>query len=67
MGMKHRVDAGVHVTFGSMNPQLAVRTGFSDGDAETVKALLPKLFENDASSVPTRRQHGSHQSDLVEA
>jgi CRISPR-associated protein Csd2 len=50
MGMKHRVDAGVYVTFGSMNPQLAVRTGFSDDDAETVKTLLPKLFENDASS-----------------
>jgi CRISPR-associated protein Csd2 len=50
MGMKHRVDAGVYVTFGSMNPQLAVRTGFSDDDAETIKALLPKLFENDASS-----------------
>jgi CRISPR-associated protein Csd2 len=50
MGMKHRVDAGVYVTFGSMNPQLAVRTGFSDEDAQTVKALLPKLFENDASS-----------------
>lgn len=50
MGMKHRVDAGVYVTFGSMNPQLAERTGFSDDDAQTVKALLPKLFENDASS-----------------
>jgi CRISPR-associated protein Csd2 len=33
-----------------MNPQLAERTGFSDDDAQTVKALLPKLFENDASS-----------------
>jgi CRISPR-associated protein Csd2 len=50
MGMKHRVDAGVYVTFGSMNPQLAERTGFSDDDAETFKVLLPKLFENDASS-----------------
>lgn len=50
MGMKHRVDAGVYVTFGSMNPQLAERTGFSDDDAGTLKALLPKLFENDASA-----------------
>lgn len=50
MGMKHRVDSGVYVTFGSMNPQLAERTGFSDADAATIKALLPKLFENDASS-----------------
>ena len=50
MGMKHRVDQGIYVTFGSMNPQLAERTGFSDADAETIKAILPKLFENDASS-----------------
>jgi CRISPR-associated protein Csd2 len=50
MGMKHRVDSGVYVTFGSMNPQLAERTGFSDADAETLKVVLPKLFENDASS-----------------
>lgn len=50
MGMKHRVDSGVYVTYGSINPQLAERTGFSDADALTLKALLPKLFENDASS-----------------
>jgi CRISPR-associated protein Csd2 len=50
MGMKHRVDAGVYVFYGSMNPQLAERTGFSDEDADTIKNLLPKLFENDASS-----------------
>lgn len=50
MGMKHRVDKGVYVAFGSMNPQLAERTGFSDVDAETIKGLLPRLFENDASS-----------------
>jgi CRISPR-associated protein Csd2 len=50
MGMKHRVDQGIYVCFGSMNPQLADRTGFSDTDAETLKAILPRLFENDASS-----------------
>lgn len=50
MGMKHRVDKGVYVAYGSMNPQLAERTGFSDADAETIKGILPKLFENDASS-----------------
>lgn len=50
MGMKHRVDQGVYVSFGSMNPQLAERTGFSDADAEAVKHVLPKLFENDESS-----------------
>jgi CRISPR-associated protein Csd2 len=50
MGMKHRVDRGVYVSYGSMNPQLAERTGFSDKDAEAIKSVLPKLFENDASS-----------------
>lgn len=50
MGMKHRVDNAVYVFFGSMNPQLADRTGFSDADAEAIKAQLPRLFENDASS-----------------
>ena len=50
MGMKHRVDGGVYTFFGSMNPQLAERTGFSDKDAEAIKKVLPKLFENDESS-----------------
>jgi len=50
MGMKHRVDDGVYVFYGSMNPQLAERTGFTDEDAEAIKSILPKLFENDASS-----------------
>lgn len=50
MGMKHRVDRGVYVFCGSINPQLAERTGFSDEDAEVLKNVLPRLFENDASS-----------------
>jgi CRISPR-associated protein Csd2 len=50
MGMKHRVDEAVYVFYGSMNPQLASKTGFSDADAKVVKDILPKLFENDASS-----------------
>jgi len=50
MGMKHRVDEGVYVFYGSINPQLAERTGFTDTDAEAIKVVLPKLFENDASS-----------------
>lgn len=50
MGMKHRVDRGIYTFFGSMNPQLAVKTGFSDNDAAAIKAVLPRLFENDASS-----------------
>lgn len=58
MGMKHRVDHGIYECYGSINPQLAERTGFSDTDAEVIKAILPKLFENDASSA---RPDGSMQ------
>ncbi|BCA79944.1 type I-C CRISPR-associated protein Cas7/Csd2 [Desulfuromonas sp. AOP6] len=50
MGMKHRVDKAIYVTFGSMNSQLAERTGFSNTDAEIIKSVLPRLFEGDASS-----------------
>jgi CRISPR-associated protein Csd2 len=50
MGMKHRIDKAVYVFYGSMNPQLAEKTGFSNEDAEAIKKVLPKLFENDESS-----------------
>jgi CRISPR-associated protein Csd2 len=50
MGMKHRVGKGIYVFFGSMNPQLAERTKFSDEDAEAIKLILPRLFENDESA-----------------
>lgn len=58
MGMKHRVDSGIYVAFGAMSPQLAELTGFSDDDAEKIKAVLTKLFEGDASSA---RPEGSMQ------
>jgi CRISPR-associated protein Csd2 len=50
MGMKHRVDSAIYVAYGAMTPQLADKTGFSDTDAQIIKAILPKLFEGDASS-----------------
>lgn len=50
MGMKHRVDHGVYVFYGSMNPQLASKTGFSDEDSQDIKGALRTLFVNDASS-----------------
>jgi CRISPR-associated protein Csd2 len=50
MGWKHRIDQGTYIFFGSINPQLADKTGFSDEDAKIFKEILPKLFENDASS-----------------
>ena len=62
MGMKHRVDEGVYVTFGAITPQLAERTGFSDNDANKIKETLVKLFEGDASSA---RPEGSMQVKKV--
>ncbi|MCE5167706.1 type I-C CRISPR-associated protein Cas7/Csd2 [Paenibacillus profundus] len=50
MGMKHRVDFGVYVFYGSINTQLAEKTGFTTEDAEKIKQTLVTLFENDASS-----------------
>lgn len=50
MGMKHRVDFGVYVFYGSINTQLAEKTGFTAEDAEKIKQALVTLFENDASS-----------------
>jgi CRISPR-associated protein Csd2 len=50
MGMKHRVDHGVYVSYGAMNPQLASKTWFEDKDAEAIHDSLKKLFNNDSSS-----------------
>lgn len=50
MGMKHRVDHGVYVLYGSINPQLATKTGFTYEDALAIKEALVHLLDNDASS-----------------
>ena len=50
MGMKHKVSSAMYVTKGSINCQLAQKTGFSDEDAEKIKEALRTLFENDASA-----------------
>ncbi|MDL2233431.1 type I-C CRISPR-associated protein Cas7/Csd2 [Ruminococcaceae bacterium OttesenSCG-928-L11] len=50
MGMKHRVAFGLYVFYGSVNCQLAEKTGFTAEDAATLHEALKTLFENDASS-----------------
>lgn len=50
MGMKYRVPFGLYLIKGSINCQLAEKTGFSEADAEKIKQALCTLFENDASS-----------------
>lgn len=50
MGTKHRINFGLYVFYGSINCQLAEKTGFSQEDAEKIHEALRTLFENDASS-----------------
>lgn len=50
MGTKHFVEFGLYRMKGSVNVQLAEKTGFSEEDAEKLKETLRTLFINDASS-----------------
>lgn len=50
MGMKHFVRFGLYKIKGSINVQLAEKTGFTEEDAEMLKECLRTLFVNDASS-----------------
>lgn len=62
MGMKHRVDFGIYVTYGSINCQLAEKTGFNEDDAEKLLHALKTLFVNDESSA---RPSGSMKVETV--
>lgn len=50
MGMKHFVRYGLYVLKGSVNVQMAEKTGFSEEDAGILKECLRTMFVNDASS-----------------
>ena len=50
MGTKHMVRFGLYLVKGSINVQLAEKTGFSQEDADMIKKCLCTLFENDASA-----------------
>lgn len=50
MGMKHFVRFGLYEIKGSINVQLAEKTGFTEEDADVIKECLRTLFVNDASS-----------------
>ena len=50
MGMKHFVRFGLYEIKGSINVQLAEKTGFTQEDALIVKEALRTLFANDVSS-----------------
>ena len=50
MGTKHFVRFGLYKIKGSVNVQLAEKTGFSEDDAVLLKECLRTLFVNDSSS-----------------
>ena len=50
MGSKHMVEFGLYEIKGSINVQLAEKTGFSNDDAEKIKECLRTLFINDCSA-----------------
>lgn len=50
MGMKYFVDRATYVIKGSISPNLAEITGFSQEDAKLIKEALRTLFENDQSA-----------------
>lgn len=50
MGMKHFVRFGLYQIKGSVNVQLAEKTGFTQEDAAVLKECLRTLFVNDVSS-----------------
>ncbi|MDD3193853.1 MAG: type I-C CRISPR-associated protein Cas7/Csd2 [Oscillospiraceae bacterium] len=50
MGQKHMVQFGLYEIKGSINVQLAEKTGFTTEDAAAIKEALRTLFVNDASA-----------------
>ena len=48
--MKHKIYSALYVIKGSINHQLAEKTGFGDDDAGKIKEALRTLFVNDSSS-----------------
>jgi len=50
MGRKHIVPYGLYRAHGYVSAKLAERTGFSDGDLETLLEALTAMFEHDRSA-----------------
>lgn len=49
MGNRYIIGKGTYVSYGSIFPQLASLTGFTDEDSEKIKQAIIHLFDNDAS------------------
>ena len=62
MGKKHFIPFMLYVFHGSINCQLAEKTGFTDEDADKIREAICTLFENDESSA---RPSGSMEVERV--
>lgn len=49
-GSKKIIDHGAYVFYGSIFPQLAEKTGFSDADADALRLAMINMFDGDASA-----------------
>ena len=61
-GKKYKIDHGAYIFRGSIYPQLAKKTGFTDADADAVKDAILHMFQNDASNA---RPSGSMSLDKL--
>ena len=50
MGMKHYVEKATYIIKGSISPNLADKTGFTEEDTVSIKEALRTLFINDQSA-----------------
>lgn len=58
---RYIIDRGAYVSYGSISPQLAKKSGFDEKDAEKLKNAIIHMLDNDASS---SRPAGSMSSTL---
>ena len=65
MGTKHRVGFAVYKVMGSVNVQLAEKTGFSQEDAELLKEALKTLFENEVAVTNLSNEGGTLEDYFV--
>lgn len=62
MGVRHIIDKGAYVSYGTISPQLASLTGFDEEDLDKIKNAIVHMFDNDYS---VNRPSGSMECTLI--
>lgn len=60
LGFRSRIDYGAYVFRGSIHPQLAKTTGFSEEDAEAIKNAMLHMYQGDSASARPSGSIGLH-------